>query len=41
MKILFCVQQTFDTEARIKPSDGGRLVKREGVTLLEIIIIVP
>ena len=34
MRILLCVKQTFDTEARIKPADDDRSVEREGITLV-------
>jgi len=34
MKILLCVKQTFDTEAKIKPAADGRSVEREGITLI-------
>lgn len=34
MKILVCVKQTFDTEAKIKPSGDGKSVEREGITLV-------
>lgn len=34
MKILVCVKQTFDTEAKIKPTGDGKSVEREGITLV-------
>jgi electron transfer flavoprotein beta subunit len=34
MRILLCVKQTFDTEAKIKPTGDGRSVERGGITLV-------
>ncbi|MCP4230453.1 MAG: electron transfer flavoprotein subunit beta/FixA family protein [bacterium] len=34
MKILVCVKQTFDTEAKIKTTGDGKSVEREGITLV-------
>ncbi|UCE27291.1 MAG: electron transfer flavoprotein subunit beta/FixA family protein [Candidatus Coatesbacteria bacterium] len=34
MRILLCVKQTFDTEAKIKPTADGKSVEREGITLV-------
>jgi electron transfer flavoprotein beta subunit len=34
MRILLCVKQTFDTEAKIKPAADGKSVDREGITLI-------
>jgi electron transfer flavoprotein beta subunit len=34
MRILLCVKQTFDTEAKIKPAADGKSAEREGVTLV-------
>lgn len=34
MRILLCIKQTFDTEAKIRPSADGRSVEREGITLI-------